>query len=238
MALVMATPKLQLQRQAVSHKAILDFTVQRMPQLPETVLRRFPELRSAGDELERLRINLQLQLREQFVAIREMLDQVATAQKLETAKVEIADEIKKIENKITNISNVVNVFGSTGKATTDISGTVKTDKTVDDPVVYLKITIDELLAALETGTNVSITEINNEINNLTSFVFGLNITVESLVASVAELITWQTPQRGSGFPDPVATPGRFDGDTYWDIDTGPPGSYRWDSSIANWYSMA
>ena len=232
----MATPNLQLQRQAVSHKAILDFTVQRIPQLPETVLRRFPELRSAGDELERLRINLQLQLREQFVAIREMLDQVATVQKLDTAKVEIADEIKKVEKKITNISNVVNVFSSVGKATVAASGTVKTDKTVDDPIVYLKITIDELLAALETSINVSITDLSNRINFLSAIVFGLQITVDSLVADVTTLTTWQTPQRGSGYPNGVYT-GRFDGDTYWKTDTVPPGSFRWDASISDWYSM-
>lgn len=230
----------QLERQAVSHKAILDFTVQRLPQMPEAVMRRFPELKSTANEFEKLRINLQLQLREQFVAIREMLDQVATVARLDIAKAEVADEIKKIDNKITKITNIVNVFGSVGKATVDTSGTVKTDKTVDDPVVYLKVTVDELLAELETRFNISISDLSNRINLLTSIVFGLSITVESLVSSVATLTAWQTPQRGSGFPqdqDPVPV-GRFDGDSYWDVSTGPPGSWRWDGTILDWYSMA
>lgn len=234
----MATPNIQLQRQAVSHKAILDFTVGRIPELPESVIRRFPELRSAGAEFDKLRINLQLQLREQFVAIREMLDQVATVQKLDTAKVEIADQIKKIENKITNISNVVNVFGSVGKATADVSGTVKTDKTVDDPVVYLSVTVDELLAALETAINVSITDLSNRINFLSAIVFGLQITVDSLSTSVATLIAWQTPQHGIGDPNFMSVAPRFDGDTYWETSTGPPGSFRYDSTLPGWYSMA
>lgn len=53
----------------------------------------------------------------------------------------------------------------------------------------------------------------------------------------AALTAFLTPQRGSGPPYGQVT-GRFDGDTYWDTTTGPPGSYRWDASISNWYSMA
>lgn len=173
MEIGMATPKLQLQRQAVSHKAILDFTVQRFPELPESVLRRFPELRNTAQDFERLRINLQLQLREQFVAIREMLERVSTIENLETVREAIANELKKAQQDIKNISEISEIADGVPRATAEIFGTVETDKTVEDPVVYLKTTVDDLLKDIVSGNNLAISNITNEISNLTSLVNSL-----------------------------------------------------------------
>lgn len=104
-------------------------------------------------------------------------------------------------------------------------------------IAALQITVTSLSTQV---SNLQIT-VNNQaitINNLLTVVAGLSIAIATLVTQVAQLIAWQTPRRGSGFPDPVATPGRFDGDTYWDTDVDPPGSYRWDALINNWRSMA
>jgi len=87
-------------------------------------------------------------------------------------------------------------------------------------VVYLKSAVDALVAQL-----------NGQITNL-------SISIAALTVSINTLIAWQTPQRGSGYPDPTATPGRFDGDTYWDASQAPPGSFRWNGLIAFWESMA
>lgn len=104
-------------------------------------------------------------------------------------------------------------------------------------IAALKITVTSLSTQV---SNLQIAVDNHwlTISNLVTTVAGLGALITGLQTQINTLISWQTPQRGSGFPDPVATPGRFDGDSYWDVDTGPPGSYRWDASISNWYSMA
>lgn len=95
-----------------------------------------------------------------------------------------------------------------------------------------------------TTIQTTVTQVSADLTALTAAIAAQSILISTLQSSVTNLtaaintiIAWQTPQRGSGFPDPVATPGRFTGDYYWDDSTGPPGSYRWDGTISNWYSM-
>lgn len=167
---------LQLQRQAVSHKAILDFTVQRSPEFPVSVTKRFPELQGMAESIEKQRINLQLQLREQFVAIREMLDKVASLQNVEALRQTINNDIHKLEQKITVINQITNQLP--GNATDSIFGLVTTDKTVANPNVYLKETVDELLAALTDEFGSSISTINQAINVITA---GINAQAIPLI---------------------------------------------------------
>lgn len=89
-----------------------------------------------------------------------------------------------------------------------------------------------------TQTSADLTAVLAAIAAQSVLISTLQSSVANLTAAINTLIAWQTPQRGSGFPDPVATPGRFDGDTYWKTNTVPPGSFRWDASISKWYSMA
>lgn len=160
---------IQLERQAVTHRGILDFTIDRIPELPQKVLARFPELRQTSDAIERLRINLQLQLREQFVALRNVLDRAAPVEQVEEVRNFLTREIKTIQKEITVINTVEQVGASTTPiASAERSGTVKTDKTVVDPVVYLTDTVDELLAAVRADAAGPILSIVNNLNQLTT----------------------------------------------------------------------
>ena len=160
---------IQLERQAVNHRGILDFTIDRIPELPQKVLSRFPELRQTLDAVERLRINLQLQLREQFVALRNVLDKAAPVEQVEEIRNFLTREIKTIQKEITVINTVEQAGASTTPiASSELSGTVKTDRTVADPVVYLTETVDELLATVRADAAGPILNILNNLNQLTT----------------------------------------------------------------------
>lgn len=184
---------IQLSRQAVSTKAILDFSVMRIPELPESVARRFPELRATAQQLDQLRINLQMQLREQFVAIREMLDKVVTIERLETFRETLTNEILKIEKEITIISQVASETEPPGTATDIKSGLVKTDKLVPDPVVYLASTVDDLIASIVSGGNTSITNIVNELTTIQS-------QVDTIIGNAIPLIVFENTGENPIFP--------------------------------------
>lgn len=184
---------IQLERQAVTHKGILDFTIQRIPDLPESVKKRFPELTSTSEQFERLRQNLQLQLREQFVAIREMLERVVTIEKLETLRETLTVEIQKLDKEITVITQITEGSDPPPNASALVSGLVKTDKTVTDPVVYLASTVDELLAAIIPGGNI--TNIITQINFLNAQVINLLVDVASIQANFAPLMHFDRDPR-------------------------------------------
>lgn len=164
---------LQLQRQAVSHKAILDFTIGRIPQIPESLVSRFPDLRNTSQEMDQFRINLQLQLREQFVAIREMLNNVPDNEDVEAINKTLLVEIQRIQNNITTLQTVTNIGSNSESATSDALGLVKTDITESSPVVYLKTTIDKLLSAISVSNSSSISSIISSVNELTNIVNGV-----------------------------------------------------------------
>lgn len=123
-----------------------------------------------------------------------------------TIEQEIRDEIARLVQEISNVSGDV-----PGIATATTFGTVKINTTVPNPVVYIKSAVDALISNLQSQ-------------------------ITALQVSIAELVSWQTPQKGSGDPNGVVV-GRFDGDEYWDTDLGPPGTYRWADAINGWWSM-
>jgi len=160
---------IQLERQAVTHKGILDFTVDRLPEIPNNVLTRFPELRQTAADFDRLRNNLQLQLREQFVALRGMLDKTASVESVSEINNFLTREIKTVQKDLTVITNnIVQEAAKAAVASQTQTGTVKTDKTVPDPVVYLSETVDELISQVKADAAGPILQIINNLNELTT----------------------------------------------------------------------
>lgn len=101
------------------------------------------------------------------------------------------------------------------------------------------IDLSGILASIA-ALQITVTSLSTQVSNLQITVNNQALTIATLVTQVAQLIAWQTPLRGVGLPQDQVPPavGRFTGDAYWDDSTGTPGSYRWDGTISDWYSMA
>lgn len=125
------------------------------------------------------------------------------------------EQIRILQSQIDALSGGLSGIGL---ATKTAFGIVKTDATVSNPVVYLKVTLDLIIADLQAQITANLA------------------LITALTVRVSTLETNQTPQRGDGAPNPVATPGRYDGDEYWDM-LGGPGTYRWLASTSEWLSM-
>jgi len=107
----------------------------------------------------------------------------------------IEAEFHRLQEFIDSVAS--SVPSSIGIATSVSYGTVKTDLTVPAPVVYLKTTVDALVA-------------------------GLQMQITTLIAWQTP-----QQGSGDPFSQVPVPTGRFVGDRYWDTSISPPGKWDW-----------
>ena len=179
-----------------------------LPALPQEVATRFPKMEEWQTSFSKWWFDFRTILQEQDLSAQVKL----TASELAAFKASTSASLSTLQSDLADLIEQLAAIQDEVDAL-DLAA-------INAALVALQLTVNALSLQV---SNLTITVANSMVS-----IANLTVLVTNLTTIVNTLVAWQTPQQGSGDPlSQVPVPaGRFVGDTYWDIDQSPPGTWR------------